>query len=318
MLKTSLKSFLSVVRHGSIRAASAELNLAQSAISRQLQALEHEVGALLLERRPRGVVLTEAGSLLLQYGRSATFDVDRLLSEMDALRGLQRGHLRIAAIESMVPALLPQVIDRFRCAHPGVTFAVDVLTTDQVLADLRAGDADIGVGFSPQPGPDITVYHRVEEPLLAVMAVDHPLAALDRVTLADIVRHPLGLPSNKSGARFVFDEACRRAGVTARPLLETSSMELLHRFALLGNGVTVLLRHTIGESVERGTLRAVQLGDGVLGGTLEVLTLQDRTLPLASERFLAYLRDGLDAIPMPPPCTGVVSLPGRTSPHRRA
>lgn len=299
MLRTSLKSFLAVVRHGSIRAASAELNLAQSAISRQLQALEHQVGTLLLERRPRGVVPTEAGLLLLRYARSAAHDVDRLMSEIDALRGLERGQLRITAIESLVPTLLPQVIDRFRRRHPGVTFTVDVLTTDQVLTQLREGDADIGIGFSPPPSPDIAVHHRVGEPLLAVMAAGHPLASAERVTLADLVRHPLGLPSSRSGARFVFDEACRRAGVAAAPVLETSSMELLHRFALLGDGVTVLLRHTIGASLRRGTLRALQLEDGVLGGTLEVLTLRDRTLPLPSERFLAFLREGLDAIPMP-------------------
>lgn len=299
MLKTSLRSFLSVVRHGSIRAASAELNLAQSAISRQLQALEHEVGALLLERRSRGVVPTEAGLLLLKYGRNAAFDVERLISEMDALRGLQRGHLQISAIESMVPTLLPRVIDGFRRAHPGVTFKVDVLTTDQVLSSLREGDADIGIGFSPHPSPDIAVHHRVNEPLLAVMAANHPLASLDRVTLADLVKYPLGLPSSRSGARFVFDEACRCADVTADPVLETSSMELLHRFAQIGEGVTVLLRHTIGDSIEQGTLRALQLEKGVLGGTLEVLTLRDRTLPLPSERFLVFLRNELDAIPMP-------------------
>src|ERR1700761_9247132 len=145
MLKTSLRYFMSVVRHGSFRAASSELNVAQSAVSRQIQSLEYELGMPLFERRPRGVALTEAGQLLFGFCKNATFDADRMQSEFDALRGLQRGRVHIAAIESMVPAILPKAIDCFQKRFPSITFSIDVLTTDPIVDAVCNGDADIGI-----------------------------------------------------------------------------------------------------------------------------------------------------------------------------
>lgn len=286
MLKTSLRYLMSVARYGSIRAASAELNIVQSAVSRRLQALEYEIGTPLLERRPRGVVLTDAGELVYAYCRKAAFDADRLQSELDELRELRRGRVRIASIESLVPHVLCNSVDQFRKQYPGVTFSIDILTTDRVFDIVREGDVDIGIIFGRPAGSDIKVVYTSDEPLLAAMSPDHPLAGLDSLSIQDLAQWPIALAHSNSGARTIFDQACRKAGIEIKPVLESNSIELMHRFALAGSGITVLLRHSAIDSTKRGQLTTVPLRGGVLAGHLSIIALKDRQLTLAAERFL--------------------------------
>ena len=294
MLKTALRYFISVASHGSIRAASGELNVAQSAVSRQLQSLEHDVGMTLFERRSRGVALTEAGELLFSFARSAMLDVDRLRSELDELLGLERGHVRISTIETMVPLILPRAINRFRSLHPRITFTITIATTDEVVEAVQAGQADIGLGFSPIVGPEITLKYERQEALLAVMSASHPLASRASVSIAEASAFPIALSPPRSGARIVVDRACREAGVKITPVLESNSVELLHRFVMVGDGIAPLLRHTISESLHRGELTVVPFTEDAIAGTVTIMALDGRNLPLASEKMASILADELD------------------------
>jgi DNA-binding transcriptional LysR family regulator len=295
VLKNSLRYFLSVVRNGSIRAASAELHVAQSAVSRQLQQLEHEVGQMLLERRARGVTLTPAGELLFAYGREAVFQEERLESELDALQSLRKGHIRIAAMESLVPVLLPKAIDRFKSQYPGITFSVDIDTSDAVVAKVVEGEGDIGIAFMPKSADEIRTVFRSKEPLYAVVAPSHPLAKKKWVEVQDLVSWHVGLAPRFSGGRVLFDQACREAHVQITPALESGSVELLHRFAQMGTGVAVLLRHTCAETVANKKLKALKFAEYILNsGALEVFTLSNRQLPVAADRFLLTLKQEMD------------------------
>lgn len=294
MLKTALRYFVSVAQQGSIRAASGEVNVAQSAVSRQLQALEYELGTPLFERRSRGVALTEAGELVFAFARRAMLDIDRLRSELDELQGLERGHVRIHAIETMVPFILPRAINRFRSMHPRITFKVTIATTDEVADAVQAGQTDIGLAFSPIVGPEIVHKYERIEPLLAVMASSHPLTSLTSVSVGQIAAYPVALSPPRSGARIVVDRACRDAGVKIEPALESNSVELLHRFATVGDGIAPLLRHTIIRNLTRGELSAIPFVERSLSGTVTIIALEGRSLPLASEKMVKVLSEELD------------------------
>lgn len=276
-----------VARHGSIRAASAELNIAQSAVSRRLQALEYEIGAPLLERKPRGVVLTEAGQLLFSHCKASSFAIERVRSEIDELRGLRRGTVRLAAIESATSSLLGEAIDAFLKEHPRIAFSVEVATSDKVLESVRQGNVDIGLTLGAEFPAEIQVMHQVRHPLLIAMAPGHPLARKRALRLADLVDWPVALAPEASISRVVFERCCLRAGVAIRPILETNSVDLMRSFALVGAGVTPMLPHAaLGRN---GDLVAIPLDDGECTLEVSVIALRDRKLPLASERFLAVL-----------------------------
>jgi DNA-binding transcriptional LysR family regulator len=246
------------------------------------------------------VALTSAGEVLYAYGRDAAFQVERLTSELDALQGLRRGHVRIASIEALVPHLLPQAINRFLAQYPGIAFSVEVGGTDRILGAVREGSADIGLAFSPQPAAEIRVILRVREPLFAMVTPSHPLSRAKQTSVKEIAAWPVAVPVRNTGSRMLFDEACREAHVAIAPALESNSVELLHRFALLGHGVAVLARLSSIESLRTRKLRAIRFKEeNLASGTIDVITLANRRLPVAAEKFLIALRREIDMLPMP-------------------
>lgn len=299
MLKTSLRYLMSVARHGSIRAASSELNIAQSAVSRRLQALEYQLGTPLFERKPRGVALTEAGELLYSYCLNSTFAIERLYSEIDELRGLRRGRVRLASMESAVPSVLCNAIDAFRIKHPNIAFSVDILTSDKVLDTVREGDVDIGLTFGGEFNDDIQVVYNAKEPLLATMTPDHPLAKHKSISIQELASWPIALAPPRSSSRVIFDKGCASAGIVVKPALETNSVELMHRFALGGTGVTLLLRHAGMSSFKNNQLCAIPVTGNDLEGDVSIITLKERQLPLAAEAFLLTIREELVGLPFP-------------------
>ena len=296
MLRTAARYFVAVAEHGSFRGASVAMHVAQSAISRQIQALEAEFGVILFERRPRGVVLTASGEIVLRYVRNEVHRFDRVKSEIDALQGLRRGHVSIASVETLVPQILPRAIDRFRLRHPGVTFNVAIEGTDRVVASVREARADIGLGFGIQPASDLSIVYTGRVPLYAAMSIDHPLAGAKAVSVRDLATCPLALPPQWTGTRQVFDLACREAGVAPALVLESNSVELLHRFALLGHGVTILAELVHAESTKSGRLKAVPLSEPTMNsGKIDAVTFAMRLLPLAAEEFMHYVCDEIEA-----------------------
>ena len=115
----ALRYFVEVSRTGSIATASENLHVAVSAISRQITKLEHEVGAPLFERMPRGMVLTEAGDLLVQHARRALLDGEAVLAEIRSARALGRGIVRVACSEGFTQYFMPSVMAGFCAVAPG-------------------------------------------------------------------------------------------------------------------------------------------------------------------------------------------------------
>jgi DNA-binding transcriptional LysR family regulator len=290
MLKTSLRYFDAIVRLGSIRAAAQHLRIAQSAVSRQVQSLEEEVGARLFERSRRGVQLTQAGNLLRDYVKDASFQAERLRSELDALQNLRRGTVRLHAIESAIPHLVPSAIADFRAEHPGIAFSVVVAGSAQVLAAVREAETDIGIAFGRSAEPEILVKGRVAEPLCAVMHADHPLATLPSITVRQTLQWPIGIPLTGGGTSTLLNAALAAGGLRLAPALESNSIDLLRRFALNGEGITFLPRLMVADAPPDAHLVAIPVDDPPMTQShVEVLTLRGRTLPLAAEAFVGYL-----------------------------
>jgi len=291
MFNAGLRYFATVARHGSIREAADELHVAQSALSRQILKLEAHFGVPLFERHARGVKLTSAGEIFLRYARSNLQQVERVGSELDALKGLRRGTVKVQSIESLVQHLLPRTIAQFHQRHPGVTFDVTIDGTDRIITAVREGRTDIGLTFYQPVGNELTTVFRVREPLLAVMSADHPLARRPRISLADSVPYPAALPMRHTGSRILIDIACKAAGIHLEPTLETNSIQLRIRFVHASLGITFLSRLSAWDGLRAGDLVAVPLRDRIVNsGTIDAITLSSRHIPIAAEEFLHALQ----------------------------
>jgi DNA-binding transcriptional LysR family regulator len=300
MLNTGLRYFSTVARRGSIREAAEELHVAQSALSRQIQKLEHDLGVPLFQRHARGVELTSAGEIFLRHARSSLRQIERVRSELDALKGLRRGTITIQSIETLVQRILPRAITRFSARHPGITFDVTIDGTDHIIAALREGRTDIGLVFHPPAEREFTTVFKMREPLVALMSPDHPLAGKSRVSLAESAAYPIALPAKHSGSRILVDVACKAAGIYISPALEANSIQLMLHFVHVNNGITFLSRLSAGDSLGAGELVAVPIRDRIVNAaTIDALTHASRQLPLAAEEFLRFLQGELQELREP-------------------
>lgn len=290
MLKTSIRYFNAVVHHGSIRAAADFLRINQSAVSRQIQALEEEYDVTLLERHARGIRLTAAGEVLFANVREMGFAADRVRSEIDALQGLKHGHVRVHTIEALVTGLVPHAIRKFQEQFPGVNFEVMVVSSDLVVAAVKQGDTDLGLCFTTPLMPGVTRAHRMPGKLLAIMRPDHPLAKMRELSVSNLTTWPVGVTSRMTSSRELFDRACESRGVEVQPKLETNSVELLHQFAFTRDAIAVTSPYALMDDIENKLLVARPFREPELNaGNFEILTMLGRKPSVAAERFLLLL-----------------------------
>ncbi|MEU1230806.1 LysR family transcriptional regulator [Streptomyces sp. NPDC005828] len=183
------EAFLAVAREGSFTAAARALGYTQSAVSRQIQALEDETGAALFERLPRGVRLSEAGRVLLPHAEAVRDRLALARAELAALRTLDGGLLRLGAFSSAGAALVPRTQAAFRARHPGVVVTRVEGPSVKHLRLVAAGEEDLAVVSPASSGPapeGVTLHHLLDEPMLVALERGHPYAGRRDLRLADL------------------------------------------------------------------------------------------------------------------------------------
>ena len=216
-----------VARTGSIRKAADQLNVTASAVNRRIMDLEDEFGTALFERRPRGVRLTAAGEVFVSYLRQPDGDVERMKSQIEDLKGMRRGVVRIACSQALALDFLPREIGEFRKRHPFVVFDVKVLDHEQAMSALAAYEVDLVLVFRPPFLANFQPLMTVEQRIVAVMSKDHPLAGRRTVRLRDCAAYPVALPERSIGGRQLLEEVLARGRITFQLAAESNSFEFL-------------------------------------------------------------------------------------------
>ncbi|MET9463864.1 LysR substrate-binding domain-containing protein [Streptomyces sp. NPDC006544] len=181
------KVFRSVARHGSFTAAAQALGYTQSAVSRQVQNLEEEWGAPLFDRLPRGVRLTEAGRALLPHAEAVDDRLRTARTELDDLRTLDGGRLRIGAFSTADASLVPRTLAAFRSRHPAVRVTRTEGGSALQLALLAGGELDLGVvgTMCGQPLEGCDLHHLLDERMYVAVPRGHALAGRRSARLAE-------------------------------------------------------------------------------------------------------------------------------------
>src|SRR6202451_2544 len=194
MLHSRLLRYLDEVsRLGSIRKAAVRLNVASSAINRQILALENELGAPIFERMPRRLRLTATGEVLIAHVRDTLKGHQRVEAQLGALKGLARGEVTIATMNGLAAGPLPRFLSSILDQHPRVHLRVRVLPFDQMTNAVLTGEADLALTYNPPNSPGLRIVASHELPLGAVVATRHPLARQRALRLADCAEFPLAV-----------------------------------------------------------------------------------------------------------------------------
>lgn len=290
--EVALRYFVEVVRAGSVTEAASRLDVAPSAVSRQIGRLERELDTLLFERKARGMTPNAAGELLAAHARRAWLDVERVTEEILALRGLRTGEVRIAATEGFAYEFLPSMVLKFQKAWPGIHFALDMVAQAEVARRVRDGEVDIGVTVSLSSERGLTVEHRHPSPIMAVMAIDHPMSTRRLLSLAQVTAYPLALPSKTSTLRQLLDISCSRQGLQYDAVITSNHLYPLINYVSECHAITFCGEAALRRRLVEGRITAVPLRDREMNERhFEVQTAAGRHLPEAVRTFVAFLRE---------------------------
>jgi DNA-binding transcriptional LysR family regulator len=286
-----------VARAGSIRKAAERLNVTASAVNRRIADLEGELGTLLFDRRPRGVRLTAAGEVFVHYLRGHNGEVERMKSQIEDLKGLRRGTVRIACSQALALDFLPRQIAEFRRSHPLVSFELKVVDHEWAMVALAAYEVDLVVVFRPPFLANFQPLTMLEQQLVAVMAKNHPLAARRGLRLRDCASYPVALPERSIGGRQLLEEISARTGLTFNIAAESNSFEMLRGLVIHAGLISFQIQ--IG-TLPRGNKLGVvtrEIDDrDVPRANLVVGRLRGRNLPIATAVFAESLSHKLDAM----------------------
>jgi DNA-binding transcriptional LysR family regulator len=290
-----LTYFDAVARHGSIRKAADALNVASSALNRQILDLERDLGSALFERLPRGVRLTAAGEVFLAYSRQAISELKAVASQIEELRGMVRGQVGVAAVESVAAQLLPAAITRFQATHPNVRFNVSIGVPEALTVALVADQVDLILTLSPPPKKHVTIVAAGEQALCALMVADHPLASRGELRLRDCLAYPLALGDPTLAGRGLIEQVLARASFELDPRLVSNSVETMTAFARINRGVCFQFRKPGHAAIPPGDMVAVPLIDApLLQAKLYLATRRGRVLPVAAAAFVELLKTELE------------------------
>ena len=254
-----LRSFVEVARFGNFTRAAEELYLAQPSLSRQIAALEQDLGAELFHRARGGSTLTVAGESLLPLARRMLADAESVRRELAELAGLERGRVRLGATPTLCISLVAEVLSAFHAQHPAIELHLSEHGSRQLLDELASGELDLAMITTSDAA---TVERFTVTPLLVEELVVVSSAALPSVTdreaigLAEIARLPQIVFSSSYDLRSATDAAFRTAAVAPEVVLEGAEMDAVLRFVERGLGVAIVPAMVL---IDRPGLRSVRL-----------------------------------------------------------
>jgi DNA-binding transcriptional LysR family regulator len=238
-----LRYFVAVAEALSFARAARALNLSQPPLSRQIRALEDELGTPLFARTKRSVQLTPAGAALLPEARRLLREADGLKAGAQRLAAGEVGTLALGFISVAAYNLLPELAPEFRRRHPGVKLVLQEATSDVLIAGLRQGDLDVGLVLPPVDAPGLEYAPLVHDTLIAALPAGADQArGRGPIRLAALADEPFILFPRRVGSSL-YDEivgACRRAGFAPRIEQEAIQMQTIVSLVAARMGVALV------------------------------------------------------------------------------
>jgi DNA-binding transcriptional LysR family regulator len=249
-----LRVLCEVARQGSFSAAAGALGYTQPAVSRQIATLEAEVEMILVRRVPQGVVLTDAGKLLVDRAEAIFTRLINAEFELQALQGLEGGTLRLASFASAAAAIVPLAVAEFRRRYPAIELAITMADPIDSIPMLRGGELDVALShdavatgratdLATAAGGvgDIEVVHLFDDPMYVAMPSDHPLADAGRVELAQFADDPWMLATTHTCPDSrLFLRACHAAGFEPQIAFQNDDYQAILGFVAAGVGVALI------------------------------------------------------------------------------
>ncbi len=280
---------------GTMRAASEKLDVATSSISRQIGALETELGLALIEKGRRRIKLTEAGEAACSYYRERISQEEAFLSRVGELKSIRTGKILLAVGEAFVTQQFSDMLQAFMQHYTGMKVQAVVTNTNSVVDLVREDEAHMGLIFDVPRDPKIRARLTLPQPLKVIVNKKHPFSRKKSTTLSALAGENIGLPEEDYRIRQLIHIAEREEGVFLEAAMITNSLALITDFVKSGRGVSIMPELVVQQELINGELKALPTESNTLNSTqTSLITRIGRQLPIGAYRLLlsieTYLR----------------------------
>lgn len=308
---THLLSFLHVAQLGSVSKAAVLLNLSQPAISRQIRKLEEELGSTLMVRHGRGIVLTEAGSLVHEHSRGILSQISNIRGELAAMKTTPTGRVSMGFPFTVGPHLVPVLLKTCRERFPGVSLRVHGANSNTLLEWLVSGRIDFAVLHLMKPLRTLVMEPLLEESMYLMGSPDAPFFQHETVAMEDLASIALYLPDPSNELRKLLDNAAHDAGVKLQVPVEMDSVETMKAMAKVG-GFTILPLAAAREEIKASAIAAARIVRPSPRRVLVLATTLFQPLSIATRAMAEFTRRAVKQMVLSGEWAGVVqneSLP---------
>lgn len=293
-----LQAFLAVAETGSFQQAAQRCGVTQSAISRQIQGLEADLGLPLFHRSAQAK-LTVGGDRLLPRAKKICQEWQTAVQDIANLAAGKQPELCVAAIHSICAYHLPPILQRFCRDYPDVQLRVTALGSDRSLKVLKDGLVDLAIVMNNRfltTNPEMVVEVLYDEPIKVLVAANHPLASYDKIPWEELARYPQVVFKDGYGMQRIVQEQFERRGATLRAVLELNTPDAFRGVVRQGELVALLPDTALTEAYSDPTLAVRCLAPNAADTTASGKPLADP--PLTRQVVLVTTRDRLQIPPI--------------------
>lgn len=289
--------FEEVVRQGSIRKAAERLNIAASAIDRQMLNAEDMLGTPLFERLPNGLRLTSSGELVIHVLRRWVDEHVTLRRQIEALKGARSGEVAIAVADGLASEFIPAAITHIHRSLPRIKFRVIVSVAETVASLVRSGDCDIGLTFDPVSFAGLSTEGAAVSRLGVLTPPGHPLVRPGGVRLSDCISYPVVTPDQTTALWRLLDLVASERKAPLDIVFTSNNVALLCEMVSQGIGIGLMRDLDALAHIRSGRFAFTPLLDpGLVAQKLSLIVARGRRLSPANDLFIQYLKSLVDAL----------------------
>ena len=233
-----LEQFVVLARTKNFTRAAEELHVSQSALSRAIQKLEDQLGQPVFDRKPREVILTDFGELLLERAKDILQLVDDTFAEL-AEAG-RRGRIRLGAIPTIAPFFLPSLLGNFARKHPDIAIVVQEDTTEELIKRCNHGEIDLAILALPIVAKELEIEPLFNEELLLVIPTGHPLEKAKKITADCVDSYPFVMLNEAHCLSENIASFCRKKSIQPITVERTSQLATVQELVSLDHGVSIV------------------------------------------------------------------------------
>lgn len=284
----NLRALAEVIRQGGFSAAAAALHTTQPTISKSIRQLEHDCGADLLDRRATPLRLTDAGEIVHRRAIAMLAERESLLTELDELRGVRRGRLKLGLPPLGSSELFAPLVAAYRRQYPGIEIELLEGGSRRLEAAVRSGEIELGASLRPIPD-EFSWQPVCDEPLMVLLPESHALATRKSVKLTQLASSPFVLFEGRFVLNALIAAACERRGFTPVEAARGSQPDFVVALVAAGLGVALLPRVVV-QSRTLHSVHAALLQETDLRWQLDMIWRADATLSTAARAWLELLK----------------------------